>query len=371
MTGTEHDWLLADHGTSGDPRALLRRGRELAAAGETRLAATAYDRAYGLDPADPEVAGARRALLDALAVEEHGIRFRYVPAGTFLMGSESGDPDEWPVHPVRLDDYWLAETAISWASYCALMGWELPPAGRPRETEVARAAMFHLGEENRIRMQYCEDATTRARDWHAHIPPGEDGRRSDLFGTPPREDPDRPWRYDAKPMVAASWQEAEELCERLSGEAVQYRLPTEAEWERAARGGLIGCRYPWGDEPPTPERCDCDRFDRLSLVPMRSLPPNGYGLYGMAGSVWEWTADWYDRDRYRESPGADPAGPATGRERVLRGGSWADCAETVTVSFRASRDSGDWRSGEWGDHLAPNIGFRLCRTVRGDAGPAR
>jgi formylglycine-generating enzyme len=84
----------------------------------------------------------------------------------------------------------------------------------------------------------------------------------------------------------------------------------------------------------------------------------------MAGSVWEWTSDRYDAEYYRQSPATDPPGPPKGEERVLRGGSWADCAETVTVSFRMSRQSRSWRSGEWDEHMAANIGFRLCRKAR-------
>ncbi|SEG87207.1 Formylglycine-generating enzyme, required for sulfatase activity, contains SUMF1/FGE domain [Thermomonospora echinospora] len=366
----EHDGLLDAHDTAGDPGELLRLARELEDAGRRRLAATAYDRAHALDPSDAEVAEARWALLDAMSVEEHGIRFRYIPAGTFLMGSADGEPDERPVHPVRLDDYWMSEAPISWAAYCDLMGWQPPPHGFPPDT-VEQMQGFHLHEENKIRLQYCEDDTTRAVDWHAHAAPhtwrrgdGEEIDSRDLFGTPPREDANRPWRYDTKPMVSVSWQDAEELCERLTTGKVQYRLPTEAEWERAARGGLIGRRYPWGDEPPTPQRCDFDRFDELSILPSRRLPPNGYGLYAMAGSVWEWTSDWYDAEYYKESPATAPPGPAKGEERVLRGGSWTDCAEAVTVSFRMSRGADSWRSGEWGDHLTPNIGFRLCRRTR-------
>ena len=81
----------------------------------------------------------------------------------------------------------------------------------------------------------------------------------------------------------------------------------------------------------------------------------------MNGCVWEWTRDWYDRDAYRHQADADPEGPEEGQEKVLRGGSWADCADVLTVSFRMSRGSSSWRQGEWGVRRAPNIGFRLCR----------
>ncbi|GAA1036488.1 formylglycine-generating enzyme family protein [Virgisporangium ochraceum] len=287
-------------------------------------------------------------------VEEHGIRFRYVPAGPFLMGSEHGDPDERPVHEVTLDAYWLSETPVSWSTYCDLMGWHTPPRGVPRHDFDG----FLLWEQNKIRRRYCLD---------------EKQADTDLFGTASLEqvveweaelarhgvvlpaDARRPLRYDTKPMVSVGWQDAEELCARLSTADVRYSLPTEAEWEKAARGGLTGKRYPWGDEPPTPGRCDFDHLGSARIAPSRDLPPNGYGLYGMSGGVWEWTADWYDSRSYVEGSGGG------GEERVLRGGSWADCAEAVTVSFRMSRRSAPWNADWWGGNVAPNIGFRLCR----------
>ncbi|GAA0903042.1 formylglycine-generating enzyme family protein [Virgisporangium aurantiacum] len=290
----------------------LTLARDLAGSGDLPGAASAYDRAYARGF---EVTDERRDLLDRLAVEEHGIRFRYVPAGTFLMGSTDGDPDESPVHPVTLGAYWLAETPMTWAAYCDLMGWEPPPIGTPPEPG------FHLYEQNKIRLQYCELET---------------------------------------PMVSVGWQDAEELCARLSTADVRYSLPSEAEWEKAGRGGLAGRRYPWGDDPPTPDRCDFDRFAEFSIRAPDTFPPNGYGLYAMSGTVWEWTSDWYDSMSYAGSAGG-------GEERVLRGGSWSDCADAVTVSFRMSRGSRSWRDAAWGDHFAPNIGFRLCRKAEAGA----
>lgn len=371
MDDAERERLLSGYGPAGDAAQLAQVARELEGSGDLRFAATAYDRCHAAVPGDTTVARARRALLDKLAVTEHGMTFRYVPAGTFLMGSAHGDPDEGPVHLVRLDGYWLAETPVSWAAFCELMNWAPPPEGCPEAAEMERADQFELLVSNMIRLQYCENATTRAVDWHAHAPylrlrqGSQDVDPGELFGRPPRSDPGLPWRYDQKPMVCVSWQDAQALCERLSTPAVRYCLPTEAEWERAARGGLTGRRYPWGDEQPTPERCDFSRFEDFSVKPMREYPPNGYGLHAMAGSVWEWTADWYDAEYYRHSPPRNPAGPDAGNERVVRGGSWADCAEAITVSFRMSRpvnlrrEDGPpfWRQN-------PNIGLRLCRKLR-------
>jgi formylglycine-generating enzyme required for sulfatase activity len=336
-----------------------------------------YDRAFGLDPEAAEVRQRRRRILDRLAVTEHGIHFRYIPGGSFLMGRSDGELDEGPLHPVWLSPFWMSETPISWGAYCRLLNWEPPlSGGHPPElaapAEGFEPTRFHLYNTNKIRWQYCEDHTTRAIGWHAHFPrPPQPPNASQPqaehpFGTPPRQPPDAPWEYENKPLVAVGWQEALELADRLSTPRVRYALPTEAQWEKAARGGLIGARYPWGDAPPTGDRCDFGRFTEFSILPMKTFPPNDYGLYAAGGCVWEWTRDWYDRDYYRSAPTHDPEGPAQGEEKVLRGGSWADCAEVVTVTFRMSRGSAHWREQEWlPRHLVPNVGFRLCRTVVG------
>lgn len=368
MITAEYAWLYDLEPGQGDAAALGMLAKRLQAEGAIEVAATAADQAYSLTPDDTTLAAHRAELLGMLAVQEHGLTFRYIPGGCYLMGSAQGDPDERPEHVVRLRPFRLSETAVSWSAFCVLSGWSPPPDGWPLERESPQSdgdfdeAAFHLSEANKIRLQYCEDATIRATDWQAH-----GGGMREVFGVPLREDPRRPERYDRKPMVAIAWQEAEELAQRMSGSGVTYRLPTEAEWEAASRGGFVGQRYPWGDAPPTAELCDFGRFDDFSIRPMRRLPPNGYGLYGMSGSVWEWTADWYDGLYYQDSPRDDPRGPDEGMERVLRGGSWADCAEVVTVSFRMSRDSTPWWKGQWGKNEAPNIGFRLCRVELEDA----
>jgi formylglycine-generating enzyme required for sulfatase activity len=255
------------------------------------------------------------------------------------------------------------------------MDWEAPPLARPRTDQPSSGqgfdrSAFHLYEATKIRLQYCEDQTLRAGDWHSHMPGqqwqsgGQIQTAQELFGSPQRGDPESPWHYKTKPMVAVAWQDAQELAERLSTSRVRFALPSEAQWEMAARGGLIGARHAWGDEPPSPERCDFGRFYQFVIQPMKSLPPNGYGLYAMNGGVWEWTRDWYDSTFYRQGQARqDPEGPEKGEEKVLRGGSWADCAEVQTVTFRMSRGSSSWRDGQWGANLAPNIGFRLCRMM--------
>lgn len=346
---TDDDFLDIPPG-GGNAARLLERARSLYDDGAQESAASAIDLAYGLAPEDPKIATLRSQILDSLAVAEHGLTFRYVPGRQYEIGSDSGDPDERPVHVVRLDPFWLSSVPVSWDAFCTMMGWPLPGKGMPpREllphtnlsTKSSVDGYFFLREASKIRLQYCENSSDAPYDWHRAAPGG----------------------YDLKPMVAVAWQEVEYLAEKLSNESIHYRLPTEAEWEAGARGGLLGCRHPWGNAPPSENNCDFDRYEDFSIQPSCAHPPNGYGLYSMCGGVWEWTSDWYDAMYYSLSPNENPAGPASGSERVIRGGSWADCADVVTVSYRSSRDSKPFWDAQWGRHLSPNIGFRLCRSI--------
>lgn len=301
------------------------------------LAAAALDRAFGLDPSNEWVRKARAAVLDELAVTEHGMTFRYVPTGTFQMGSRSGDVDERPVHARQLAAFWVADVPMTWPRYCSLMDWTPPPQSYPGG-EAERRATAHRQQtglylENRIRAMYC--GLRGLEDMH---PLGD---------------------FDQKPMVAVSWQAAAEVAKRISSPSVRYGLPSEAQWERAARGGLIGKRYPWGDEQPDPARCDCDHFGEFVIRPSRSLPPNAYGLYAMCGGVSEWTRDAYDALAYHPNCPPVPAGETPAY--VLRGGSFADCPEAVTVSFRASSPSNHWSAEGRAFHNTPTFGFRLAR----------
>jgi iron(II)-dependent oxidoreductase len=149
------------------------------------------------------------------------------------------------------------------------------------------------------------------------------------------------------PVTGVSWDDAAAYA-KWAGK----RLPTEAEWERACRGGVDEKIYPWGDGKPSKAIA---RFDGVEgPVPACSLPKTGFGLCDLAGNVWEWTADWYERTYYERSPGSNPPGPDSGQYRVLRGGSWADEAKYLTCANRS------WaRPAE----RSPNIGFRCAKSA--------
>src|SRR5262245_58243337 len=205
------------------------------------------------------------------------------------MRCNAGEPDEQPLHPVWLSPFWLTETPLSWADFCRIQGWPPPPRGRVSGSPIE----YHI--QLCLNYSYIQRPDT-----------GQDQGR---------------YTYEVKPLLGVGWHEADAFARKLSGEGVVYRLPTEAQWEKAARGGLIGARYPWGDEEPTRERCDFGSLHGWTIGEMKSRPVNGYGLYAMSGCVWEWTADWYDSEYYRLAEPHDPAGPARGEEKVLRGGS--------------------------------------------------
>ncbi len=226
-----------------------------------------------------------------------------IPAGAFTMGSDEGFPAERPAHQVMVDRYWISKYLVTNARYAQFV----------RETNH--------------RVPYVDDPRVAADNWDVHRRTCPSGR-------------------DQHPVVLVSWHDAVAYCTWAGG-----RLPTEAEWERAARGGLEGKRYPWGDDID-PSNANYDNWNGTS--PVGTYPPNAYGLCDVAGNVWEWVADWYDPKYYRSSPLANPPGPGHGTTRVLRGGAWLLFPQFCRVAYRF-REGPDFRFNL--------IGFRLARSL--------
>src|SRR5690606_27818192 len=172
---------------------------------------------------------------------------------------------------------------------------------------------------------------------------------------------------DDHPVTHISWNDARTYCRWA-----KRRLPTEAEWEYASRGGLECARYPWGDELEPDEwqlniwqgtfpKINTEEDGFLTTAPVRTFRPNGYGLWQPVGNVWEWCADWFDPGYYRVSPERDPKGPPAGRTRVLRGGSYL-CHDSYCNRYRNAA-----RSSNTPDSSMGNAGFRTAADIATDS----
>ncbi len=160
---------------------------------------------------------------------------------------------------------------------------------------------------------------------------------------------------DARPVVGVTWDDASAYCQWLSRRlGKRFRLPTEAEWERAARGKLEGALYPWGDTPPG-ER-SYSGIDPETGGPQRvgENEPNDFGLYDMSEGVHEWCSDYYGYDYYRSSPGGNPQGPVGGKRRSSRGGSWRHRIKFSRCAARSSLPPG---------FKYTDYGFRVAQTL--------
>lgn len=244
-----------------------------------------------------------------------GMVMVYVPAGAFEMGSadddSDGDGDEKPQHTVTLDAFWIDRTEVTNAQY-------------------ARFLNALGGHQGRCGGEDCID--TKSEDDSSHILQ-QGGQYVVESG------------YEDHPMIEVSWYGAQAYCEWVGA-----RLPTEAEWEKAAQG-TDGRKYPWGNEwdVRTTRRCNfSDKNDPTGpsdtvaddgyaqTAPVGSYPDGAspYGALDMAGNVLEWVADWYHSGYYANSPSNNPKGPNSGDYRVLRGGSWGDVPHYVRAAYR-------------------------------------
>jgi len=235
-----------------------------------------------------------------------------IPAGSFEMGDHfnEGESRELPVHRVTLDGFYMDKTEVTVGQFKAFL---------------------------------ADSGYSWGGDWDqvAKYSPGDD-----------------------HPMIYVTW-----------GHAVAYaewagkRLPSEAEWEYAARGGLQGKRYPWGDEITHDDANyygtgGKDTWEH-STAAVGSFGVNGYGLYDVAGNVWEWCADRYAEDYYASSPATNPQGPETGTKRVLRGGNWSSLTSNLRVAYR-NYYAPDVRGNNYGFRCVSGLNFTTGPSAGGD-----
>jgi formylglycine-generating enzyme required for sulfatase activity len=169
-----------------------------------------------------------------------------------------------------------------------------------------------------------------------------------------------------QPVVGVSWPDAVAYCEWLSealsahpsipqGERIRYRLPTEAEWEKAALGGTDGAKYPWGEEPfEAPDGTRDGRFKQDATWEVDTAPPNGYGIVDIGFNVHEWCSDWYDPAYYAVSPEQDPKGPPSGERRASRGGAWRHAVKVARCAARSSIPP-EYRYNDYGFRVVEEV----------------
>ena len=285
----------------------------------------------------------------------------WIPGGEFTMGSADplARPDEQPPHRVRVAGFWMDEAEVTnaqFAAFVAATGYRTV-AERPVDWEELR--------------KQVPPGTPKPPD--SQLQPGA------LVFTPPAEPvdldrfdrwwswtPGACWNHPAGPASTIAGKGQEPVVHVAFEDAQAYarwagkRLPTEAEWEYAARGGLEGKRNAWGDEPVDPRRANTwqghfpdrnTREDGFALAaPVKSFPPNGYGLFDMAGNVWEWCSD-----AYRPYDGADPRITFVPGSLVVRGGSFL-CNDSYCSSYRPSA-----RMSQTPDTGMQHLGFRCVK----------
>jgi sulfatase modifying factor 1 len=273
-----------------------------------------------------------------------------IPAGRYRVGDQSewsypGD-GESPVHDVELRSFRMDRYAVNnrqFAAFVDATGWR---------TDAERFKWsFVFG--GLLPDEFPPTRGVEGAPWWRQVMGAHwrhpEGPQSDVVDRPDH------------PVVHVSWHDASAYC-AWSG----TRLPTEVEWEVAARGGLVGQPFPWGDElePGGVHRMNVFQGDfpggntgadgYLGTAPVDAFLPNGYGLSNMCGNVWEWCADWLDVGFYAISPPTDPTGPPTGSARVQRGGSYL-CHASYCRRYRVSA-----RFGSAPDSSTGNVGFRVA-----------
>ncbi len=241
-----------------------------------------------------------------------------IPSGWFLMGCDTGRDNEKPVHRVWIDEFLLAARQVTNAEYGRFL------------------------------------------------------RGTASLSLPPPFWSDAAFNHPVQPVVGVSWYEAIRYCEWLNASTGgvansgvttgrNFRLPTEAEWERAARGGREGELYPWGDALPQSlagyaERCSAHW--KTGPEPVGRAEPNAYGLYNMCDNVHEWCSDWYAPGYYAVSPERNPRGPETGDRRASRGGSWRHHIKMSRCAARSSIPP-EFKYADYGFRVACDVHLQV------------
>lgn len=276
----------------------------------------------------------------------------YLEGGEFWMGTDSSEgfpaDGEGPARKVRIDPFYLDPYAVTNAQFKAFVD---DTGYRTEAEEFGWSYVFHLlvSEETKKTVELVPQETP----WWYKV----DGA---YWLHPEGPDSDLTDRWD-HPVVHISWNDAVAYC-KWAGR----RLPTEAEWEYAARGGLERRTYPWGDTLKLNGKHMCNIWQGkfpvknnaldgyISTAPVDAFEPNGYGFYNMAGNVWEWCADWFNPRYHLESSNINPKGPDHGQRRSMRGGSFL-CHRSYCNRYRVAA-----RSSNTPDSSTSNCGFRTA-----------
>ena len=280
----------------------------------------------------------------------------HIPAGSFAMGSDDADtfPDdgEGPVREVHVPDFYIDAKAVSNAQFAAFVK---ATGYRTDAEQFGWSFVFHAFVTGTARHRVLAGVIPQAPWWL----PVEDASWRAPEG--PGSDVTRRANH---PVVHVSWRDA---CAYAAWAG--KRLPTEAEWEKAARGGLVRARFPWGDEFTPRGRFRCNTWQGsfpnrdtgddgfVGTAPVTSFRPNGFGLYNTSGNVWEWCADWFSADWHVpdvDDTRIDPRGPAAGTNKVLRGGSYL-CHDSYCNRYRVAA-----RTQTTPDSTTGHIGIRCA-----------